>query len=112
MGSRIIGTLNKNGENSLHIINNMDDDLYVMFEHTGKLCRFISIHSYVSLEYKNEVACISIQKIQMVIDHKSGNGYKKIHKRLNIPLSTVRAIIKKCKTYGMVTNLPGRRCTW
>ena len=32
----------------------------------------------------------------MVVDlHKSGNGYKKIHKQLNIPLTIVRAIIKK-----------------
>ena len=37
-------------------------------------------------------------KGQMVIDlYKSGNGYKKIHKQLNIPLSTVRAIIKNSK---------------
>jgi hypothetical protein len=49
---------------------------------------------------------LAVQKRQMVVDlHKSGNVYKKIHKRLNIPLSTVRAIIKKCKRYGIVENL-------
>ena len=32
----------------------------------------------------------------------------KIYKRLNIPLTTVRAIIKKLQTYGTVANLPGR----
>ena len=32
----------------------------------------------------------------------------KISKRLNIPLSTVRAIIKKFKRYGTVENLMGR----
>ena len=45
----------------------------------------------------------------MVVDlHKCGNGYKKICKRLNIPLSTVRAIIKKFKRYWTLENLMGR----
>ena len=44
----------------------------------------------------------------MVVDHhKCCNGDKKICKRLNIPLSTVRAIIKKFKRYGTVKNLMG-----
>ncbi|MBN3310347.1 NECA1 protein, partial [Amia calva] len=52
---------------------------------------------------------LSVQKRQMVVDlHKSGNGYKKIHKLLNLPLSTVRAIINKFKRYGTVKNLTGR----
>ena len=46
---------------------------------------------------------------QMVVDlHKSGNGYKTIAKKLNIPLTTIRAIIKKFKTTETVVNLPGR----
>ena len=44
--------------------------------------------------------------------HKCGNGKrlngKNICKRLNIPLSTVGAIIKKFKRYGTVVNLMGR----
>ena len=36
-------------------------------------------------------------------------GYKKISKTLNIPLSTVKSIIKKWKEYGTTTNLP-REC--
>ena len=49
------------------------------------------------------------EKRQMVVDlHKSGNGYKTIAKKLNIPLTTIRAIIKKFKTTGTVVNLPGR----
>ena len=35
-------------------------------------------------------------------------GTKKIHKWLNVPLTTVRAIIKKFQTFGTVANLPGR----
>lgn len=45
----------------------------------------------------------------MCVDlHKSGNGYKKIATRLNLPVSTVRGIIKKFKTTGTVTNKAGR----
>ena len=52
---------------------------------------------------------LAVQKRQMVIDiQKCGNGYKKMSKQLNIPLSTVRAIIKKFKRYGTVENLMGR----
>uniref|UniRef100_A0AAZ3S797 Transposase Tc1-like domain-containing protein n=1 Tax=Oncorhynchus tshawytscha TaxID=74940 RepID=A0AAZ3S797_ONCTS len=48
---------------------------------------------------------LTVQKRQTVVDlHKPGNGYK----RLNIPLSTVRAIIRKFKRYGTVENLMGR----
>ena len=36
---------------------------------------------------------------------KCVNGYKKICKQFIIPLSTVRAIIKKIKRYGTVENL-------
>ena len=39
--------------------------------------------------------------------HKSGNCYKKLL-NLKIPLSTIRAIFKKFKATGTVTNLPGR----
>ena len=47
----------------------------------------------------------------MIIDlNKRGNGDKNICKWLNIPLSTVRAIIKKLKRYGTVENLMDRGC--
>ena len=35
-----------------------------------------------------------------------------VHKRLNIPLITVRAIIKMFQTSGTVANLPGRGCNY
>ena len=38
--------------------------------------------------------------------YRSGLGYKKISKTLNIPRSTVKSIIKKLKEYGTTTNLP------
>uniref|UniRef100_A0A803K701 Transposase Tc1-like domain-containing protein n=1 Tax=Xenopus tropicalis TaxID=8364 RepID=A0A803K701_XENTR len=37
---------------------------------------------------------------------KAGLGYKKISKALNIPLSTVQAIIQKWKEYGTTVTLP------
>lgn len=50
-----------------------------------------------------------IQVRQMCVDlHKSGSGYKEIANRLNLPISTVRGIIKKFKTTGTVTNKAGR----
>ena len=36
----------------------------------------------------------------------------KIHKLLNIQLSTVRAIRKRRKKYGRVENVPGRGCKY
>uniref|UniRef100_A0A3P8R957 Transposase Tc1-like domain-containing protein n=1 Tax=Astatotilapia calliptera TaxID=8154 RepID=A0A3P8R957_ASTCA len=37
---------------------------------------------------------------------KAGLGYKKISQALNIPWSTVQAIIQKWKEYGTTVNLP------
>ena len=41
-----------------------------------------------------------------VLKYRSGLGYKKISKTLNIPRSTIKSIIKKWKEYGTITNLP------
>jgi len=48
----------------------------------------------------------TIKKVrQICVDlHKSCNGNKKIATPLNLPISTVRGIIKKFKTTGTVTN--------
>lgn len=44
---------------------------------------------------------------QKVVErHKSGEGYKKISKTLNIPQSTVASIIKKWKVYHTTQTLP------
>lgn len=51
----------------------------------------------------------SIQVRQMCVDlHRSGRGYKKTAIQLQLPISTVRVIIKKFKTTGTVVNKPGR----
>ena len=43
---------------------------------------------------------------KVVERHRSGDGYKKISKALNIPWSTVKTIIKKWKVYGTTKTLP------
>ena len=43
---------------------------------------------------------------KVVEKYRSGLGYKKISKTLNIPRSTIKSIIKKLKEYGTTTNLP------
>ena len=40
--------------------------------------------------------------------HKTSKGYKAISKYLDIPVSTVRNVIKKFAKHGTVKNLPGR----
>ncbi|KAF7651086.1 hypothetical protein LDENG_00116390 [Lucifuga dentata] len=49
----------------------------------------------------------SKQLCEKVIEkHKSGEGYKKISKSVNIPWSSVKSIIKKWKACGTTVNLP------
>uniref|UniRef100_A0AAZ3QHL2 Sleeping Beauty transposase HTH domain-containing protein n=1 Tax=Oncorhynchus tshawytscha TaxID=74940 RepID=A0AAZ3QHL2_ONCTS len=38
--------------------------------------------------------------------YRSGLGYKKISKTLNIPRGMIKSIVKKWKEYGTTTNLP------
>ena len=47
---------------------------------------------------------------KVVEKYRSGLGYKKISETLNIPLSTIKSIIKKWKEYGTTTNLPREGC--
>ena len=43
---------------------------------------------------------------KVVEKYRSGLGYKKISKPLNIPWSTIKSSIKNWKEYGTTTNLP------
>ncbi|CAJ0922950.1 unnamed protein product [Ranitomeya imitator] len=45
---------------------------------------------------------------QIVRKHEQSQGYKSISKDLNVPVSTVRSVIKKFKAHGTVANFP--RC--
>src|SRR4029434_5129037 len=42
---------------------------------------------------------------KVIEKYKSGEGYKKMSKALNIPWNSVKCIIKKCKEYGTFVNL-------
>ena len=48
------------------------------------------------------------QQLRMVIidHHNRGMGYRKISDVLKIPISTIRAIIRKWKKHGLTTDLP------
>jgi transposase len=43
---------------------------------------------------------------KVVKKYRSGLGYKKISKTLNIPQSTIKSIVKNWKEFGTTTNLP------
>ncbi|CAJ0966069.1 unnamed protein product [Ranitomeya imitator] len=47
---------------------------------------------------------------QIVRKHEQSQGYKSVSKDLNVPVSTVRSVIKKFKAHDTVANLP--RCGW
>ena len=43
---------------------------------------------------------------RVIEKYNSGDGYKRISKALNIPLSSVKSNTKKWKEYGTCVNLP------
>src|SRR4029434_7582182 len=43
---------------------------------------------------------------KVIEKYKSGEGYKKMSKALNIPWKSVKSILKKWKEYGTCVNLP------
>ncbi len=45
---------------------------------------------------------------KIVEKHGQSQGYKSISRDLNVPVSTVRNIIKRFTAHGTVANLPGR----
>lgn len=47
-------------------------------------------------------------RTKIVEKYQQSQGYKSISRDLDVPLSTVRSIIKKIATHGTVANLPGR----
>src|SRR4029434_3303293 len=71
-------------------------------------CPFTSQYSVISIpgyRYTMKTKEHSEQLREKVIE-KSGEGYKKKSKALNIPWNSVKSIIKKWKEYGTCLNLP------
>ena len=46
-------------------------------------------------------------RTKIVEKHGQSQGYKFIVEDLNVPVSTVRSVIKKFTAHGIVANLPG-----
>ena len=66
--------------------------------HRGHIPLFIHRHGKENRTHKsNEVKCIEL--------HKSVNGYKKIATCLEMPISTIRAMLKKFKATGTVRRM-------
>ena len=55
---------------------------------------------------KTKEPCVDLRQI-IINFHKSGNSYSTISKRLAIPRSTVKSVIKKFEQFGTTENLPG-----
>ena len=47
---------------------------------------------------------------KIVAEHGQSQGYKPICRDLDVPVSTVRNVIRKFKAHGTVANLPGCGC--
>src|SRR4029434_7923429 len=73
-------------------------------------CPFTSQYSVISIpgyRYTMKTKEHSEQLREKVIEkYKSGEGYKKMSKALNILWNSVKSIIKKWKEYGTCVNLP------
>ncbi len=54
-----------------------------------------------------EKSCLWIWEKKIVEKHGQSQGYKSISRDLNVPVSTVRNIIKRFTAHGTVANLPG-----
>ena len=48
-------------------------------------------------------------RTNIVEKHEQSQGYKSISRDLDVPVSTVRNVIKMFTAHSTVTNLPGRR---
>ena len=46
-------------------------------------------------------------KHKIVAKHGQSQGYKSISRDLDVPVSTIRNVIRKFKAHGTVANLPG-----
>ncbi|KAL0166161.1 hypothetical protein M9458_038005, partial [Cirrhinus mrigala] len=61
------------------------------------------------MEKRNKCKELSVDLRETIVEkHGQSQGYKSISKDLNVPVSTVRNIIKRFTAHGTVANLPGR----
>ena len=74
---------------------------------TQPLC-CVSVCTTLSMEKRKKSKELSEDlRTKIVEKHGQSQGYKSISRDLNVPVSTVCSVIKKCTAHGIVTNLPG-----
>ena len=74
---------------------------------TQPLC-CVSVCTTLSMEKRKKSKELSEDlRTKIVEKHGQSQGYKSIVGDLNVPVSTVRSVIKKFTAHGIVTNLPG-----
>ncbi len=60
------------------------------------------------MEKRKKCKELSVDLRENIVEkHGQSQGYKSISRDLNVPVSTVRNIIKRFTAYGIVANLPG-----
>ncbi len=63
----------------------------------------------MSTEKRKKCKELSVDLREKIVEkHGQSQGYKSISRDLNVPVSTVRNIIKRFTAHGTVANLPGR----
>ena len=65
---------------------------------------------FVTLSMEKRMKCkdLSMDLRERIVEkHQQSQGYKSISRDLNVPVSTVRNIIKSFTAHGTVANLPG-----
>ena len=76
---------------------------------TQPLCCVSVVYTALSMEKRKKSKELSEDlRTKIVEKHGQSQGYKSISRDLNVPVSTVRSVIKKFTAHGIVANLPGR----
>ena len=75
---------------------------------TQPLC-CVSVCTILSMEKRKKSKELSEDlRTKIVEKHGQSQGYKSISRDLDVPVSTVRNVIKTFTAHGTVANLPGR----
>ena len=75
---------------------------------TQLLC-CVSVYTILSMEIRKKSKELSEDlRTKIVEKHVQSQGYKSISRDLDVPVSTVRNVIKKFTAHGTVANLTGR----
>ena len=73
---------------------------------TQPLCS-VSVCTILSMEKRKSKELSEDLRTKILEKHGQSQGYKAISRYLDVPVSTVRNVIKKFTAHGTVANLPG-----